>query len=573
MSSKDLPRRALTVFVTGGSGFVGRHLLAALLEDARVKQVVALVRAPLSGPWAAHPRLRQVNGRLEDVAPWADALRQADVVYHLGADATFGNGAEYERVNTEPTRQMAEVLKQSKRLRNLVFASSIGAVDRHPTDRMGAPVHVDSVPAPTSAYGRSKLLAERALQDSGIPCTVLRLTWVYGPGMRRNSHLSVFLDMAARRHPVMHVDWPGAVSVIHVADAVQAMLAALSNRSVVGRTYFAAAHNVTLGKVCQCAWQTVHGRTPWQIPVTSLAPPVLARLHAHLPLTLTNLFLPYLCAEDPRFAADFGITEPRSLAQGLAELAATRATAADAWVITGANSGIGLALAHALSAQNVPLVLVDVATERLGHWAGDPRHAVVQADLRTQKGLDAVVAAVARFKVRALVNNAGVGFRGAIDGLTAEQFEKMLEVNCHAPFTLVRRCLPQLLQQGSAIVNVASSAGYMPLPGMSVYAASKAFVLSWSLALAQELADTNLVVTFSPSGTHTGFQAAAGVNSHNGKGLLSAETVAAQIVAAVQQGRHHVKLGPTSHIMESLSRLLPRSAGARLTGALFAKSR
>jgi short-subunit dehydrogenase len=109
---------------------------------------------------------------------------------------------------------------------------------------------------------------------------------------------------------------------------------------------------------------------------------------------------------------------------------------------------------------------------------------------------------------------------------------------------------------------------------MSVYAASKAFLSSWSESLSFELNKTNHVVTVSPSGTFTGFQKNAGVGVLKaGKGLLTPEYVAKRIVRAMNGKRKVVILGAASRVLICFSRLIPRELNIRLWGFLFAKLR
>ena len=109
---------------------------------------------------------------------------------------------------------------------------------------------------------------------------------------------------------------------------------------------------------------------------------------------------------------------------------------------------------------------------------------------------------------------------------------------------------------------------------MSIYASSKAFLSSWSEALAYELKDTNRVITFSPSGTNTGFQKRAGViTADGGKGLLTAEYVADRIIQAVNGKKDIIILGLKTNILLFISRFLPRRINACIWGKLFGKYR
>ena len=121
------------------------------------------------------------------------------------------------------------------------------------------------------------------------------------------------------------------------------------------------------------------------------------------------------------------------------------------------------------------------------------------------------------------------------------------------PLLITKSLLRQLRESRSSIVNVASSVAYAPLPFMSVYASSKAFMANWSESLTYELKETNKVITVLPSGTFTQFQKSAGVKvSSDGKGLLTPGYVAKKIETAVKKGT-----------IDGLSRMEDKSAAGR----------
>lgn len=150
-------------------------------------------------------------------------MDDASHVFHLGADATFGEGAHYQTVNVDATRAIVErlVAAQAARpghLKRFVFASSIGAVDRAASDTCASPLTTATAPHPSSAYGRSKLDAEALIAASPLPFTILRFPWVYGPGMRMGSHIAVMQRDASRGKLYTRVPFTGRVSVLYIDD-------------------------------------------------------------------------------------------------------------------------------------------------------------------------------------------------------------------------------------------------------------------------------------------------------------------------------------------------------------------
>jgi hypothetical protein len=181
-------------------------------------------------------------------------------------------------------------------------------------------------------------------------------------------------------------------------------------------------------------------------------------------------------------------------------------------VVTGAANGIGNALALALAAEGAGLVLVDIDADGLSAlrrtFAGDGLKAsVVRADVRDPAALEDLVRhSVATFgRVDAVVNCAGVLIPGAIDACPAEDITYQLDTNLGGTINVTRAFVPQFKRQGSGhLVLIASLAGMVPIPGESIYAASKFAVRGFAHSIAHELRGTGVAVTVvCPDSTRT----------------------------------------------------------------------
>jgi uncharacterized protein len=558
----------VNIFVTGASGFIGRVFLRQLLHGVAPDwRVHVLVRTPLN---YQDPRVVELLGELQEITAFREELLQSDYVFHLAANATFGNDIDYEAVNYQPTALLVEMLRQSDRLKNLVFTSTIGAVDRAPEDDCKAPLSSTSTPHPRSRYGESKLKSELLIRDSGLPFTIIRPTWVYGEDMRTGSHINRFVSMVFDRHPVARLAFPGHVSLIHVNDLAAALVQCIDNPAVIGRTYFAETEALPIGKIFALIEEKLNGVRLTQLPVPSLSF-LISRIHARLPLTVANLFIGYLWAADEQFRRDFNLASSINFANGIEDVIRTNVKVSGKWVITGANSGIGLALASKLSVAGKGLVLIDKCTNNLARFCDAT---IICADLANEADIDRACSELTEIKIACLVNNAGIGVRGATSVTPTEAIKLAVAVNALAPMLLTRKLIHNLVTNESVIVNVASSIAYNPLPFMSFYSSTKALISNWSESLSYELRKSNVVVTFSPSGTLTDFQRSAGVKVMNdGKGLLSPEYVADRLIEAVRLKKKVVILGMPTKVLLLVSRILPRSLNISLWGKLFEKFR
>lgn len=199
-------------------------------------------------------------------------------------------------------------------------------------------------------------------------------------------------------------------------------------------------------------------------------------------------------------------------------------TARAVTLITGASRGIGAELARVFAAHGHDIALVARSEDKLNALADELSDAaparlrpiVIALDLAAADAAErlAVELEKASANVEILVNNAGFGLAGeALDLDRAEQ-ASMVDLNVRALVDLTLKFTPQISAVQGGILNVASTAAFQPGPGMAVYYASKAFVLSFSEAMAQELSERGVSVSaLCPGPTKTGFQARAGIDS------------------------------------------------------------
>jgi short-subunit dehydrogenase len=251
-------------------------------------------------------------------------------------------------------------------------------------------------------------------------------------------------------------------------------------------------------------------------------------------------------------------------------------------LITGASSGIGLHLAHEFAAHGHPLVLVAPVEAELETVAWQLRKdfstsvRVIAKDLE-QPGAAWEISEELRHAsvtVDILVNNAGKGFRGKSWEIPMENDLSMVWLNIEAPLRLTKLFLPPMIQRGAGrILNTASIAGFEPGPMLNVYHASKAFLLSWSEALAVELEGTGVSVTaLCPGPTDTDFFPKADMMAvrgfHQGQ-LMAPQEVARAGYEGMMKSELFVVPGGMNKAMVAARRLLPVTTQARLNQKFY----
>ena len=248
----------------------------------------------------------------------------------------------------------------------------------------------------------------------------------------------------------------------------------------------------------------------------------------------------------------------------------TPTTASRTALITGASSGIGKALAEQFARDGYHVVLAARRVDALQALAGELRQrhgvaaTVIAADLETEDGAERLFAEVKRqgLTLHALVNNAGYGSFGEFAQSELAPDMKMMQLNMNTVVVLSKLFMPDLRATRGRIMNTASTAAFQPGPYMAVYYATKAFVLSFSEALAEELRGSGVTVTaLCPGPTASGFQDKAEMHASglvNGKKLPSSDEVATAGYKAMQRGQRVFIPGVMNWLLAQSVRFTPR---------------
>jgi short-subunit dehydrogenase len=253
-------------------------------------------------------------------------------------------------------------------------------------------------------------------------------------------------------------------------------------------------------------------------------------------------------------------------------------------LITGASSGIGAELARVFARQGHPLILLARDKRRLDLLADELRREfgarveVLPQDLAAERAARNVAARLARKKLRVdiLVNNAGFDVYGNFTETDWAQERRMIQVNLIALTELCKLLAAGMKQRGGGrILNVGSTGSFIPCPLNTVYAATKAYVLSFSEALAEELRGSGVTVTaLCPGATRTEFQPRAGISGIPLMrfGMMDAKPVAETGYRALMSGRRIAVPGVLNQVQVFMTRLLPRSILTRASKAMLKQS-
>ena len=233
-------------------------------------------------------------------------------------------------------------------------------------------------------------------------------------------------------------------------------------------------------------------------------------------------------------------------------------------VVTGASSGLGVHFAERLASEGANLILVARSVEKLEALAQRLTAAYgVRAEVRQVDLSDAAQRAVladelSTVHVHTLINNAGFGTMGDFADAPADRLVQEMQLNMVALTELTRAVVPGMVDRGrGAVVNVASTAAFQPIPTMAVYAASKAYVLRFSMALWDELKDSGVrVLAICPGPTETAFFANAG-NDQAMSNRRTPEQVVDTTFEALRRNRPFVIDGASNGALAFATRFAP----------------
>ena len=248
----------MKAFVTGGTGFVGAHLVRALLE--RGDEVRCLVRTPAKAQTLGWNDVRIIRGDLDQPGALAAGCAGADVVFHVAGRISARDLREFMRANRDGTANVLEAASHAPPQR-FVLVSSLAAGG--PTSP-GHPIDEARPPAPVTPYGQSKLAAEVLVRAMPFPWTIVRPPTVYGEW--DHEVLKVF-KLARRGIVPVFGDGSQELSVIYAGDLAGALVAAATSPNAARKVYYTAHPAITTSRELVRAVGRAVGREPRIVPL------------------------------------------------------------------------------------------------------------------------------------------------------------------------------------------------------------------------------------------------------------------------------------------------------------------
>jgi nucleoside-diphosphate-sugar epimerase len=266
-----------TFLVTGGTGFIGRRLVAALVDRYGAGAVTCLALPPCTSEeeraGVANLRalgVRVIIGDLRDPHVALERAPRTDVVFHLAANIDTALADHELTVNDRGTAHLLDWIQPVSAGAHIIYTSSVAVLDRQ--HRPAGPLTETSPCTPRTPYGRSKLRGEEIIQaraaDDGYTYTIPRLTTIYGPGAKAGGLFDELFHLTSRGDLLGRIDWPGRCSVMHVRDTANLLVAMAANPATANQVYCVGnAYAPTVGELAERIGRVAGvKRTPYRPP-------------------------------------------------------------------------------------------------------------------------------------------------------------------------------------------------------------------------------------------------------------------------------------------------------------------
>jgi len=218
------------VLITGGNGYIGSRFLQHIICDSSLK-ITSIVRSKV-GTTESGLGVSTIFSDLKNITCYANELKEAEYIVWFAANRNhFGAYRKLYEDNVSSLEKALSVLCGSNNLKAFIYISSISAIDNHPY--IGGTISSDSNPCPNTPYGRTKLLAEKNVRNSGVPFVTLRLPFMYGSGYREYSHLW-FWKRLALSSMLKRIHYSGSLSLLHIDDLARMIKSYIAGEVKIG---------------------------------------------------------------------------------------------------------------------------------------------------------------------------------------------------------------------------------------------------------------------------------------------------------------------------------------------------
>ncbi len=561
------------IFITGGSGFIGSHLINYLSKNkinGKNNHLIVMMRNP------EHSLIKIKNCSylycdFDELENFKNKIKKIDYVFHFAAEVKFNKPVDPYRHNEKATKQLIDFVKNFK-IKKFILGSTLGALERGWNDNCSKPLNESSKGFPKSTYGISKLKSEKEVINSKLPFNIIRIPWAYGSNMTLDTHLRYFFEQINNNKILTRINFVGKVSIIHIDDLLRSILIVSEKSKNKEIFHVSDSVPISLGDIFSIMHES-SGKKSKMINVPKIINFIIIKFRKFFPTTIQSLSNDVLVTSNnkierigfkPEITARVGIKKfYRSLITSNTNNQKEPVT-----LITGSSSGLGKELYYQLRQKGHRIISIDrdnTKNSNIDHF--------IQYDLSNLNNLEKIISIYLKkynYYIENLINNAGVMINEEFNKVDLKEATKLMRINCDAYAILCNFVLRQKINERINIINISSSSSFSPIPKMSLYTASKAFINQFTLSLMAENSNEKINISLIiPGGMNTGFQKKYSIKER--KGLLNVSFVAEKIIKNIQNPKKILFIGSSTYILYLIQKMTTFSSNIKLTKLLAKK--
>ena len=535
------------LLITGASGSIGKNLVMHLITNYPNSYNLVIICRNMDTFISSLNSLKNIKiieHDLRNPIPLSTNIL-FDTVIHLAANSSYFSKKGVEKENSLQVNNLLHYINKKNLKPKFIFASSLGAIDRSPWDKLTKTLSNESQSFAQSHYGKGKYNDEITLMNSNLlDVSILRIPWVVGTEMGQQQHVRKLLTMAINNHIVSRFKWPGHVGIVDCDDLSLFVIELLPeiNQSKRILSLGNISHKVAIGEIFKIGLETgMHSTFQIELPKTFIK--LLYKFRGIIPYTLRCILFDVLIND-----TNFDYISPKLMCtfQSLSrEIQKKSRKNVYHLLITGCSSGLGLAIAKAAYSAGFKVSGIDKI---------DPHNLEIfvkftKLDLTSTEHLTNVTCAwdTNENEKNVLINNAGVCFTDPqINETNIIPIYNQILVNLLAPIYLHYVFSNRNLDR---TVNILSSSVLVPLDKFSVYGSTKKALQFW-----QKTQDKQTIVI--PSGINTKLYRTTS-NHLRSHGLLEPDLVAKKILKGLLKNKSKINVGTIVHATRLLIHVVP----------------